>query len=200
MKKETIYLIILILVILIVGGYLLFFYKKPAKPSFIFPKKIATTTEITLPPPPGITNLGKIQKFEAKRFQSGDFISEYLLVYKEGLKPKTKLYMPYDGYVFYDEKQGNPNVNLQIRTKDNSKIIGILGPLKGLCQVTKKESNEKNKVTRYYCDDVKKGALIAEVSEEIQKIDKEIALNIHGYVNYKDDINFLYENLPLIFK
>jgi hypothetical protein len=198
MKKETIYLIILILVILIVGGYLLFFYKKPTKPSFIFPKKITTTTEITLPPPSGITNLGKIQKFEAKRFQSGDFISEYLLVYKEGLKPKTKLYMPYDGYILY-YNQDQQNLNFQINTADGKKTITILGFLKPLCQVTRTET-ATGSPTASFCENVKKGKVIAEISEDIEKTSRNFAFQIFGYVNYKEDLNFLYENLPLIFK
>jgi hypothetical protein len=200
MKKETIYLIILILVILIAGGYFLIYYKKPAKPSFIFPKKIATTTEITLPPPPGITNLGKIQKFEAKRFQSGNFTSEYLLVYKEGLKPKTKLYMPYDGNIlYYNEDQQTLNFQISTTTADGKKTITILGFLKPLCQVTRTKT-ATGSPTVSFCENVKKGEVIAEISEDIQKTSRSVAFQIFGYVNHKRDLNFLYENLPLIFK
>jgi hypothetical protein len=211
MRKETIYLIVaFVLTIIILGVVYFYFTKKPAispqKPSFIFPKittttplKIATPTETTLPSPPGTTTLGKIKKFEAKKFQSGNFTSEYLLVYKEGLEPKTKLYMPYDGNILY-YNQDQQNLNFQITTADGKKTITIIGFLKPLCQVTKTEAYAGSPTTNYYCENVKKGKIIAEISEDIKKTSRDIAFQIYNYVNNKEDLNFLYQTLPLIFK
>lgn len=213
MKKEVVYLIGFILLVVIAVAFL-FFYKKPIspvpQPTLTFPSitttsipAITTTsipvatpggpTEITLPKPLGTTNLGKIKKFEAKKYQSGDFISEYLLVNKEGLEPGTKIYMPYDGYILYyslDEK----NINFQISTNDNNKVVTLIGLIKPLCKVTRKTSGTN------YCENVKQGTLIGEVSEAIKETSRDFALQIFGIVNYKDDIEFLYQTLPLIFK
>jgi hypothetical protein len=210
MKKETIYLIVAFVLIIILGGVYFYFTKKPTisnqKPSFTFPKittttplKIATPTETTLPSPTGTTTLGKIKKFEAKKFQSGNFTSEYLLVYKEGLETKTKLYMPYDGNILYYNID-QQNLNFQITTADGKKTITILGFLKPLCQVTKTEAYAGSPTTNYYCENVKKGEVIAEISGDIQETSRDIAFQIYGYVDNKEDLNFLYENLPLIFK
>jgi hypothetical protein len=208
MKKETTYLIVaFVLTIIILGGVYFYFTKKPTispqKPSFTFPKittttpiKIATPTETTLTS--GTTTLGKIKKFEAEKFQSGNFTSEYLLVYKEGLEPKTKLYMPYDGNILY-YNQDQQNLNFQITTADGKKTITILGFLKPLCQVTRTET-DTGSPTANYCENVKKGKVIAEISGDIQKTSRDIVFQIYGYVNNKEDLNFLYENLPLIFK
>ena len=46
----------------------------------------------------------------------------------------------------------------------------------------------------------KKGKVIAEISQDIQKTSRNIAFQIYGYVNNKEDLNFLYQTFPLIFK
>jgi hypothetical protein len=227
MKKETIYLIVaFVLTIMILGGAYFYFFKKPLtipqKPTITFPKitttTITTTTttspkimqsftrtdieaivpnETTLTPP--TDKLGTISKFKVRRLQAEDFIAEDILVYKSGVEPKAKLYMPYDGYVMYGVKEGDYKVELAIYTNDNKKFISIFGPLTILCKVTKTGSTQST-VRSYYCENIKKGQVIAEVSENLTKINEDIAFQINGYVDYKTNINFLYESLPLVFK
>lgn len=72
--------------------------------------------------------------------------------------------------------------------------------LKPLCQVTKTEAYAGSPTTNYYCENVKKGKVIAEISQDIQKTSRNIAFQIYGYVNNKEDLNFLYQTFPLIFK
>jgi hypothetical protein len=131
--------------------------------------------------------------------QAEDFIAEDILVYKSGVEPKAKLYMPYDGYIIYGVKEGDYNVELSIYTNDNKKIISIFGPLTILCKVTKTGSIQPI-IRSYYCENIKKGQVIAEVSENLTKINEDIAFLINGYVDDKTNINFLYESLPLVFK
>jgi hypothetical protein len=227
MKKETIYLIVaFVLTIIILGGAYFYFFKKPLtipqKPTITFPTITTTTittttitspkimqsftsTDITVIVPnetiltPPTNKLGTISKFKARRLQASDFISENILVYKSGVEPKAKLYMPYDGYVMYSVKEGNHKLELLIYTNDNKKFISIFGPLTILCQVTKTGSTQST-IRSYYCENIKKGQIIAEISENLTKINEDIAFEISGYVDYKTNINFLYESLPLIFK
>jgi hypothetical protein len=108
--------------------------------------------------------------------------------------------MPYDGNIlYYNIDQQNLNFQISTTTADGKKTITILGFLKPLCQVTRTETFPGSPTTSY-CENVKKGKVIAEISEDIEKTSRNVAFIIASSVNRKDDLNFLYENLPLIFK
>jgi hypothetical protein len=226
MVGKLIYLIAVFILIILLGGAYFYFFKKPLiipqKPTITFPTITTTTiTTTTITPPkimqsftstditvivpnetiltPPTDKLGTISKFKAIRLQASDFISENILVYKSGVEPKAKLYMPYDGYVMYRVKEGDYKLELLIYTNDNKKFISIFGPLTILCQVTK-QGSAPSTIKTYYCENIKKGQLIAEVSENLVKTNGDVAFQIYGYVDYKTNINFLYQNLPLIFK
>ena len=157
--------------------------------------KIITATETISNISNNIKTLGSITKFDVVKLQAEDIvISEYIKVYEGGIMPKTKLYMPYDGYVSFVISRDD-NVDLLISTDDNQRQIIIFGPLNVLC-----ETSKENSANRYYCKNLKKGELIAEAKENLKNIDENIVFIINGLINYQDDINFLYENLPLVFK
>jgi hypothetical protein len=199
---------IIILGGIILAGSLIFLYFNREK-IFPQPKETETTTEPLLPEvktttvtttvsgftelPKKEESLGKITNYKVLQDFSGTYS---ILVLEGGIKEGTKLYMPYDGKISY-QNQGGKIYNFQIYSADGEKVITILGALKPKCKVT--SVGFYGQVS--FCENVKKGEVIAEVGkEELESTFPNFVFQIWGYNNNKSDLNLLYENLKTVFK
>jgi len=167
------------------------------EPTISLPEVTTTTVTTTFPGfselPSKQESLGKITNYKVLKDDMGNYS---VIVLEGGIKAGTKLYMPYDGMISY-QSEGGKIYNFQIYSTDNSKVITLLGGLNPKCKVT--SVGFYGQVN--FCENVKKGTLIAEIGEEELKLTfPNFILQIWGYNNNKSDIDILYQNLPLIFK